>query len=61
MGKVGSAMHKIIAGSLLALLGFLPGAGQASDADSIQVQFENSCAAEVQADFNHAVTLLHSF
>ena len=61
MSKVDSTMHKIIAGSLLALLGFLPGAGQATAAESIQVQFENSCVAEVQADFNHAVTLLHSF
>ena len=55
------ALHKIIAAGLLALLGFLPGAGQATETESIQVQFANSCAAEVQADFNHAVTLLHSF
>ena len=55
------ALHRIIAAGLLALLGILPGAGQARNAESTQVQFENSCTADVQADFNHAVTLLHSF
>ncbi len=61
MGRGTSISGKIIAGSLVALMGFLPTARQATAAESMQVQFENSCAAEVQADFNHAVTLLHSF
>ena len=29
--------------------------------ESVQVQFENSCSPEVQSEFNHAVTMLHSF
>jgi hypothetical protein len=33
----------------------------AADTEVIQVQFENSCSGAVQADFNQAVTLLHSF
>ncbi|MCH8202808.1 MAG: hypothetical protein IH996_06860 [Proteobacteria bacterium] len=52
---------KIIAGGLMALVGILPGAAWATGAESIQVRFETSCASEVQAEFNHAVTLLHSF
>jgi tetratricopeptide (TPR) repeat protein len=35
--------------------------GQAAEVESVQVQFDNSCAADVKADINHAVTLLHSF
>jgi tetratricopeptide (TPR) repeat protein len=34
---------------------------QAAETESIQVQFNNSCAADVREEFNHAVTLLHSF
>lgn len=34
---------------------------QAADVDVVEVQFRNSCLPEVQAEFNHAVTLLHSF
>ena len=34
---------------------------QAAEVDVVEVQFRNSCAPEVQAEFNHAVTLLHSF
>ena len=33
----------------------------AAEIESVQVQFENSCSPEVQAEFNHAVTMLHSF
>ena len=51
----------IIASSLIALAGFASSLGQASETGSNQVQFKTSCASEVQADFNHAVTLLHSF
>jgi hypothetical protein len=34
---------------------------QAAEVDVVEVQFMNSCAPEVQAEFNRAVTLLHSF
>ena len=33
----------------------------ADDIEIVQVQFENSCNPEVQSEFNHAVTMLHSF
>ena len=33
----------------------------AADIEIVQVQFENSCNTEVQSEFNHAVTMLHSF
>lgn len=61
MGNEFIRRTKIIAGSVFLLAGVFPGAGWASGAESIQVQFETSCAAEVQVEFNHAVTLLHSF
>ncbi len=61
MGNEFNKWNKVIAGGLTALAGIFPGAGWASGAESIQVQFETSCAAEVQVEFNHAVTLLHSF
>ncbi len=34
---------------------------QAADVDVVKVEFANSCSQEVQEDFSHAMTLLHSF
>jgi len=34
---------------------------QAADVDVVKVDFANSCSQEVQEDFSHAMTLLHSF
>ena len=48
--------------SLAAVLACASGlAAAADDSSSKPVRFENSCAAEVQAELDHAVTLLHSF
>ena len=59
IGKIGRACF--IASSVFALAGVFSVAAAASDRESTQVYFENSCKTEVQADFSHAVTLLHSF
>ncbi len=61
MGNLFFGRNKIIVSSLFVLAGILLMAGRASAAESILVQFETSCAPEVKADFNQAVTLLHSF
>ena len=47
--------------ALFAVLAALTLDANASDADVIQVHFENSCKPVVQEQFDHAVTLLHSF
>lgn len=46
---------------LMALVGALTFAGWAYAAESTKVQFANSCSSQVQEEFHHAVTLLHSF
>ncbi len=51
----------VMLGCVTVLVGCLPVAARASQAASVQVQFVNSCAPDVQSDFSHAVTLLHSF
>lgn len=57
-------MSTIFSISMFFLVGVASGfatAVSAADTDTYQVNFQNSCAEEVQAKFNHAVTLLHSF
>lgn len=61
MGDVGSVRTKMVAASLIIGLGMFPLAGISAEADLAPVEFANSCKAEVQAEFNHAITLLHSF
>ena len=51
----------VMLGCVTVLVGCLPVAARASQAASVQVPFVNSCAPDVQSDFSHAVTLLHSF
>ncbi|NOX83849.1 MAG: hypothetical protein GXP06_12875 [Alphaproteobacteria bacterium] len=55
------AQNGILAGGVFAIACIFPNAGSASEAHASPVQFENSCSAQVQADFSHAVALLHSF
>lgn len=56
-----NVFKKLAAGSIaLAIYNFAPFV-QAAETESIQVQFDNSCAADVKEEMNHAVTLLHSF
>ena len=43
------------------ILGTCSSLATAKDSQSHEVQFGNSWDAEVQADFNEAITLLHSF
>ncbi|MEE8371322.1 MAG: hypothetical protein V3R73_04175 [Sphingomonadales bacterium] len=51
----------MIAGVWAAMALGLPQTALAAGADTADVHFRTSCKAEVQADFNSAVTLLHSF
>ena len=46
---------------ILLPLSFVPTGTCVAASEPVQVQFANSCSVEVQADFNNAVTLLHSF
>ena len=46
---------------ILLPLSFVPIGSWAAESEPMQVQFANSCSVEVQAEFNNAVTLLHSF
>jgi hypothetical protein len=50
-----------IAVYLIALVSVFPIVGGAADTESVQVQFRNSCKPDVQQEFSHAVTMLHSF
>jgi len=47
--------------ALIVLTGILSLPAYASEVESIQVQFANSCAPSIKNDFNNAVTMLHSF
>lgn len=51
----------MLAAWMAAIVGVVQSPALSSEADVFQVQFENSCSPEVQSDFMHAVTLLHSF
>ena len=59
--KITHRLDLSVAGLAAALLCATPMLAASVDPRSTQVRFENSCAAEVQAEFAHAVTLLHSF
>ena len=61
MTKTMLGRTSVMLGYGMVLVGGLPVAARASQAASVQVQFVNSCAPEVQSDFSQAVTLLHSF
>ncbi len=50
-----------IAGGAILLASAFPFAGNAVETGNIPVHFKNSCSADVQSDFSHAITLLHSF
>jgi len=50
-----------IAVYLIVLVSVFPIVGRAADTESVQVQFINSCNLDVQQEFSHAVTMLHSF
>jgi tetratricopeptide (TPR) repeat protein len=50
-----------VVGWLILMISIFKSPAQASEAVPIQVKFANSCSAEVQSEFRHAVTLLHSF
>ncbi len=51
----------MLARGLALSIGFLPFTAYADHHAPADVHFENSCAPEAAADFDHAVTLLHSF
>ena len=52
---------KVVAIILITIVGVVQLPVLASEADVNRVQFANSCRPDVQSDFMHAVTLLHSF
>ncbi len=51
----------LVTGCALLMLNYFSLYAQAAATESIVVRFPNSCSAAVQADFNQAITLLHSF
>ncbi len=57
----GSGAHRLLRYCLLIGIATTSAAIAAQEAAPYRASFDNSCAPEVQAEFNHAVTLLHSF
>ena len=60
--KTGTSTRKVRA-AFYAILAFCQYSMsvQAADVDVVKVDFANSCSGEVQTEFSHAMTLLHSF
>lgn len=54
-------LTRLSASGICLAAGMFASMTNAAEIESIQVHFENSCAAEVKEDFDRAVTLLHSF
>lgn len=56
-----AAINPVLYALLLVVASGTAAVSRAADDVVYQVQFDNSCAAEVQVKFNRAITLLHSF
>lgn len=64
MGIRNLNFRSILASGIIGLASILPNAGvvaETVESRISRVDFANSCAADVQDEFNHGVTLLHSF